>query len=167
MGKTSKCSTNWWCTGVVSNINLFFALSLRWKLDRWLKVRSLSGFWDLFFFSPLFLSSSSTCMTTNGNVIQVHHRFARRKFSQLVAVNTSETGYTDALFSFPEASSSRARSLYFFFWFWFCFFVFFLKKGEHLVGKNPGLGPATLSYNYLLVSRSVFELSVLSLLLLL
>lgn len=70
------------------------------------------------FFFPLFLSSSSTCMRINGNVIEVHHRFARRKFSQLVAVNTSETGDTEALDYFPEASSSRARSL--------CIFIYFL-----------------------------------------
>ncbi len=49
-----------------------------------------------------------------------------------------------------------------------CFLVlcFSLKKGDHLVDKNPGLGPATLCYKNLLVSEKRFELSVLSRLLL-
>jgi len=102
--------------GVVSNINLYFAFSLCWKLVDW-TFEVCSDFGMCFFF-PLFLSSSSTCMRINGNVIEVHHRFARRKCSRLVAVNTSETGDTDALDYFPEASSSRAQSL--------CNFIYFL-----------------------------------------
>jgi hypothetical protein len=137
----------WCCIQHKSVLCILLALEARSLTETSKFVRILGC---VFFFAPL-LSSSSTCMRSNGNVIQVHHRFARRKFSQLVAVNTSETGDTHGLFSFPEASSSRARtrqkleipmacslsrkhhhralarSLWIFSWFWFCFFVFFFK----------------------------------------
>jgi hypothetical protein len=62
-------------------------------------------------------------------------------FSQLVAVNTSETGDTEALDYFPEASSSRARSLCIFnLFFGFVFLSFSLKKGNISFRKESRLG---------------------------